>query len=41
MMLREFGCPEAQGFLYGQPGAPDAGKGAAKVTPLKRGTSAA
>ena len=23
-MLREFGCPEAQGFLYGQPGAPDA-----------------
>jgi len=39
-MLREFGCPEAQGFLYGQPGAPDAA-GTAKVTPIKRGTSAA
>ena len=23
-MLREFGCPQAQGFLFGQPGAPDA-----------------
>ena len=33
-MLREFGCPEAQGFLYGQPGAPDA-TGTAKVTPIK------
>jgi diguanylate cyclase (GGDEF)-like protein len=39
-MLREFGCPEAQGFLYGQPGSPDAA-GTAKVTPIKRGTSAA
>jgi EAL domain-containing protein (putative c-di-GMP-specific phosphodiesterase class I) len=39
-MLREFGCPEAQGFLYGQPGDPDA-TGTAKVTPIKRGTSAA
>jgi diguanylate cyclase (GGDEF)-like protein len=39
-MLREFGCPEAQGFLYGQPGAPDAA-GTANVTPIKRGTSAA
>ena len=39
-MLREFGCPEAQGFLYGQPGAPDA-TGTANVTPIKRGTSAA
>ena len=39
-MLREFGCPEAQGFLYGQPGAPEA-TGTAKVTPIKRGTSAA
>ena len=37
-MLREFGCPEAQGFLYGQPDAPDA-TGTAKVTPIKRGTS--
>ncbi len=41
-MLREFGCPQAQGFLYGQPGAPDAtGKDARKVTPIKRGSSAA
>jgi diguanylate cyclase (GGDEF)-like protein len=39
-MLREFGCSEAQGFLYGQPGAPEA-TGTAKVTPIKRGTSAA
>jgi len=39
-MLREFGCPEAQGFLYGQPGAPEA-TGTANVTPIKRGTSAA
>ena len=39
-MLREFGCPEAQGFLYGQPGAPET-TGTAKVTPIKRGTSAA
>ena len=39
-MLREFSCPEAQGFLYGQPGAPEA-TGTAKVTPIKRGTSAA
>jgi EAL domain-containing protein (putative c-di-GMP-specific phosphodiesterase class I) len=23
-MLREFGCPQAQGFLFGQPRAPDA-----------------
>ena len=38
-MLREFGCPEAQGFLYGQPGAPEA-TGTANVTPIKRGTSA-
>jgi len=41
-MLREFGCPQAQGFLYGQPGAPDAAnQGSAKVTPLKRRNSAA
>jgi EAL domain-containing protein (putative c-di-GMP-specific phosphodiesterase class I) len=41
-MLREFGCPEAQGFLYGQPGAPDAtSKRTRKVTPIKRGSSAA
>ena len=41
-MLREFGCPQAQGFLYGQPGAPDAAsQGSAKVTSLKRRNSAA
>jgi EAL domain-containing protein (putative c-di-GMP-specific phosphodiesterase class I) len=41
-MLREFGCPQAQGFLYGQPGAPDAAsQGSAKVTPFKRRSSAA
>ena len=39
-MLREFGCQEAQGFLYSQPGAPEA-MGTANVTPIKRGTSAA
>jgi diguanylate cyclase (GGDEF)-like protein len=38
-MLREFGCPQAQGFLFGQPGAPD--EGGAKVTPLKPRSSAA
>ena len=36
-MLREFGCPEAQGFLYVQPGAPEA-TGTAEVTPIKRET---
>ena len=41
-MLREFGCPQVQGFLYGQPGAPDAAsKGTAKVTPIKPRSSAA
>ena len=39
-MLREFGCQEAQGFLYSQPGAPKT-TGTANVTPIKRGTSAA
>ncbi len=38
-MLREFGCPQAQGFLFGQPGAPEEGR--AKVTPLKPRPSAA
>jgi EAL domain-containing protein (putative c-di-GMP-specific phosphodiesterase class I) len=28
-ILREFGCPQVQGFLYGYPGAPDAGHQAA------------
>jgi EAL domain-containing protein (putative c-di-GMP-specific phosphodiesterase class I) len=40
-MLRDFGCPQAQGFLYGQPGAPDAMDKGAKVTPLKPRPSAA
>jgi len=39
-MLREFGCPQAQGVLA-QPGAPHAASQGAKVTPLKRRTSAA
>jgi EAL domain-containing protein (putative c-di-GMP-specific phosphodiesterase class I) len=34
-MLRDFGCPQAQGFLFGQPGAPDATDTGAKVTPLR------
>jgi EAL domain-containing protein (putative c-di-GMP-specific phosphodiesterase class I) len=34
--------PEVQGFLYGQPGSPDAAsKGRAKVTPIKPTSSAA
>jgi predicted signal transduction protein with EAL and GGDEF domain len=37
-MLRDFGCPQAQGFLYGQPGAPDAT--GANVTRLKPRPSA-
>jgi EAL domain-containing protein (putative c-di-GMP-specific phosphodiesterase class I) len=37
--LRDFGRPQAQGFLYGQPGAPDAT--GAKVTRLKPRPSAA
>ncbi len=40
-MLRDFGCPQAQGFLFGQPGAPDATDMGAKVTPLKPRPSAA
>ena len=41
-MLREFGCPQVQGFLYGQPGSPDAASnGRAKVTPIKPRSSAA
>ena len=40
-MLRDFGCPQAQGFLYGQPGAPDATDMGAKVTSLKPRPSAA
>jgi diguanylate cyclase (GGDEF)-like protein len=40
-MLRDFGCPQAQGFLFGQPGAPDATDKGAKVTRLKPRPSAA
>ena len=40
-MLRDFGCQQAQGFLFGQPGAPDATDMRAKVTPLKPRPSAA
>jgi EAL domain-containing protein (putative c-di-GMP-specific phosphodiesterase class I) len=41
-MLREFGCPQVQGFLYGYPGAPEAPPGGVdKVTPLKARSSAA
>jgi diguanylate cyclase (GGDEF)-like protein len=41
-MLREFGCPQVQGFLYGYPGAADTeSKGTAKVTPIKPQISAA
>ena len=41
-ILREFGCPLVQGFLYGYPGAPEAeGGGPAKVTSIKSKSSAA
>jgi diguanylate cyclase (GGDEF)-like protein len=41
-ILREFGCPQVQGFLYGHPGAPDtAGAPAGKVTSIKSRSSAA
>jgi diguanylate cyclase (GGDEF)-like protein len=41
-MLREFGCPQVQGFLYGYPGAAEAeGKASDHITPIKPQTSAA
>jgi EAL domain-containing protein (putative c-di-GMP-specific phosphodiesterase class I) len=41
-MLREFGCPQVQDVLSGQPGSPDAASnGRAKVTPIKPRSSAA
>lgn len=41
-MLREFGCPQVQGFLYGYPGATEAGvDGKGKVTPIRSRSSAA
>jgi EAL domain-containing protein (putative c-di-GMP-specific phosphodiesterase class I) len=46
-MLREFGCPQVQGFLYGYPGAadantkPEAEVQAGKVTPISAARSSA
>jgi diguanylate cyclase (GGDEF)-like protein len=42
-MLREFGCPQVQGFLYGYPGAPDADNKPVegKVTPISAARSSA
>jgi diguanylate cyclase (GGDEF)-like protein len=42
-MLREFGCPQVQGFLYGYPGAAEqpSKSNTEKVTPLKTRSSAA
>jgi EAL domain-containing protein (putative c-di-GMP-specific phosphodiesterase class I) len=41
-MLREFGCPQVQGFLYGLPGAAEAdGKASDNITPIKPQISAA
>ena len=41
-MLREFGCPQVQGFLYGYPEAADAGaRTRGKVTPIRAARSSA
>ncbi|MGB6347040.1 MAG: bifunctional diguanylate cyclase/phosphodiesterase [Methyloceanibacter sp.] len=41
-MLREFGCPQVQGFLYGHPGSPELeGDGSGKVRSIKSRSSAA
>jgi EAL domain-containing protein (putative c-di-GMP-specific phosphodiesterase class I) len=42
-MLREFGCPQVQGFLYGYPSAPDSDTKPAegKVTPISSARSSA
>ncbi|MEZ0278279.1 MAG: hypothetical protein ACAH04_03640 [Methylibium sp.] len=41
-MLREFGCPQVQGFLYGYPEAADAGaRTKGKVTPIRAARSSA
>jgi diguanylate cyclase (GGDEF)-like protein len=42
-MLREFGCPQVQGFLYGYPGAADADTkpDPGKVTPISAARSSA
>jgi diguanylate cyclase (GGDEF)-like protein len=40
-MLREFGCPQVQGFLYGYPAAEVTGKTPAQVRPVAARSSAA
>jgi len=40
-ILREYGCPQVQGFLYGAPGAPEAADASGKVTSIKSRSSAA
>jgi diguanylate cyclase (GGDEF)-like protein len=40
-ILREYGCPQVQGFLYGPPGAPEAAGTSGKVTSIKSRSSAA
>jgi EAL domain-containing protein (putative c-di-GMP-specific phosphodiesterase class I) len=41
-MLREFGCPQVQGFLYGYPEAAGAGaKPKGKITPIRARRSSA
>ncbi len=41
-MLREFGCPQVQGFLYGYPEAADAGaRTKGKITPIRAARSSA
>ncbi len=41
-MLREFGCPQVQGFLYGYPGTPEAAsKPPLKLKQIKARSSAA
>jgi diguanylate cyclase (GGDEF)-like protein len=40
-MLRDFGCPQGQGFLYGYPAAEVTSKGPTKVTSLAARSSAA
>jgi EAL domain-containing protein (putative c-di-GMP-specific phosphodiesterase class I) len=41
-MLREFGCPQVQGFLYGYPGTPEAASmPPAKLAQIKARSSAA
>jgi EAL domain-containing protein (putative c-di-GMP-specific phosphodiesterase class I) len=40
-MLREFGCPQVQGFLYGYPASAEAtSKAHGKITPISRSSAA-